>query len=359
MLHADLQINLHEFRTDICINSKAEIVVLFGPSGGGKSITLQAIAGLVEPHTGQITLNGNTLFDSSAGINLPPQQRHVGYVPQDYALFPHRTVAENIAYGLQRLPRFEIRQRVDDQLELMNLRSEAGRRPSEISGGQRQRTALARALATQPSLLLMDEPFAAVEEPLRDVLGKELMRSHRQFEIPVILVTHDLAQAFTLADQLVVIEEGISVQAGPSESVYRSPSRPSVARLLGMTNIVSATIVSSRDGKAICRIMGIEQLVTANAILQAGDEVMLGVYPEAIILSGEAENIAGSTLLEGKVREIRGLGLDHNISMQVGTEQLQIRLSHKEFTALSPDLGDQLFARILPEDIHIFADPTG
>jgi molybdate transport system ATP-binding protein len=355
MFHANLQIDLHEFRTDIQIHAKAEVVVLFGPSGGGKSITLRAIAGLVTPRAGQITLNGTTLFDSNEGINLAPQDRHVGYVPQDYALFPHRTVAENIAYGLHGLQKQEAFHRVEEQLELMNLAAEAGRRPSAISGGQRQRTALARALATQPSLLLMDEPFAAVEEPLRDVLAAELVRIHRHFEIPVILVTHNLAQALMLADQLVVIEAGKSVQAGPSTQVFKSPSRPSIARLLGMTNILHGAIVARDGDLVICKIEGIDADFIVFSSRQIGEELKLGVHPKAITLMQEVGDSVGTTVLEGIVRETQALGLEHNITLTVGTERLQVRLSHREFNALQIDPGKPLFARLHPDDLHVFA----
>jgi molybdate transport system ATP-binding protein len=236
----------------------------------------------------------------------------------------------------------------------MNLSSEANRWPSEISGGQRQRTALARALATRPSLLLMDEPFAAVEEPLRDILRAELMRIHKKFEIPVILVTHDLAQALTLANQLIVIENGISVQSGPSEEVYRSPSHPSVASLLGMSNIMRGTIVENRESSAIAKIDGSDLMLEIPTRKQPGSEVLLGFHPEAITLLSVASEDTKSNALEGKVLEARTLGIDHSVSFEIGTVQVEVRLTHRDYRELDIRPGHRLIASIRPTDIHIF-----
>lgn len=186
-------------------------VVLFGPSGSGKSLTLQAIAGLLAPDQGRIVLNGRVLFDSEAGINLPPRKRHVGLVFQDYALFPHLNVQDNVAFGLKRLfrrlpPKDELR--VEQAMDLVGVRDLAKNLPAEISGGQKQRTALARALVTDPEVLLLDEPFSALDQPLRLKMRTELSAILERVHLPLVLVTHDMDEAQSFAHTLVAYCRG-------------------------------------------------------------------------------------------------------------------------------------------------------
>jgi molybdate transport system ATP-binding protein len=176
MLEVRLQKSFDGFRLDIDFTVEGGLVVLFGPSGSGKSLTLQALAGTVQPDTGRIVLDGQPLYDSASRLDLPPQQRRVGYVPQHYALFPHLTVTQNIGFGLTRLSRRARAQRVAELLDLCSIQGLEHRLPRQLSGGQQQRVALARALAVQPRLLLLNEPFAALDMMLRETLREELVQ---------------------------------------------------------------------------------------------------------------------------------------------------------------------------------------
>jgi molybdate transport system ATP-binding protein len=200
-----------------------ELAVLFGFSGAGKSMTLQMIAGLMDPDRGTITLGEKVLFDSRAGITLPPQDRSIGYVFQDLALFPHMTVRGNIAYGIRDMGKKEGREKVDEMIEIFHLEGLEVKRPPEISGGQQQRVALARALIGQPALLLLDEPFSALDSPLRAEMQDYLLKIKKEFNIPVILVTHDLPEAYTLAERIIVYSEGRISQAGLPQEVLANP----------------------------------------------------------------------------------------------------------------------------------------
>lgn len=196
-------------RSSFCTTDKR--LVLFGPSGSGKTLTLQAIAGMLKPDKGTIRFNGNVLFDSTAEINLPARRRNVGYVFQNYALFPHLSVRDNIGFGLKKL--FgpldrEAMARVADLIDAFGLSKVAGLKPASISGGQQQRTALARALAPSPSLLLLDEPFSALDQPLRVMMRDELSRTLEQFNIPMIMVTHDSDEVVSFAQSVVVYRDG-------------------------------------------------------------------------------------------------------------------------------------------------------
>ncbi len=196
-------------------------LVLFGPSGSGKTLTLQSVAGLLDPDEGVIRVNGHTLFDSTAGVNVPTRRRRVGYVFQDYALFPHKTVWENVAFGLRplfrRVSREDVR-RVDGLLDLFSLAPLTRHTPAQLSGGQRQRVALARTLATQPRMLLLDEPFSALDQPLRQRMRRELSLVLDNFDIPMIMVTHDSDEVESFADAVVVYRSGCVVGVHTTES---------------------------------------------------------------------------------------------------------------------------------------------
>jgi len=200
-----------EFLLRSQFSSTDRALVLFGPSGSGKTLTLRAIAGMLTPDEGYIRVNGDVVFDSSAGINTPTRHRKVGYLFQDYALFPHLTVQENIAFGLKplfgRIGREQAR-RVKELIEIFGLGKITGQKPVALSGGQQQRTALARALATSPKMLLLDEPFSALDQPLRIRMRKELARILETFDIPMIMVTHDSDEVASFAKTIVVYHNG-------------------------------------------------------------------------------------------------------------------------------------------------------
>jgi molybdate transport system ATP-binding protein len=200
------------FALDIAFRSNSRRIALFGPSGAGKSLTLRAIAGLLKPDEGRIVLNDRKLFDSAAGVDVPPQQRRVAYLFQDYALFPHLTVAQNIHFGLVqglRNPRKQTRMPSAERwIDAFGLRELVARMPSQISGGQRQRVALARALATEPDIVLLDEPFSALDPALRVRMREELKGLQVQLEVPMLLISHDPEDVEALADHVFEIRNG-------------------------------------------------------------------------------------------------------------------------------------------------------
>ena len=217
-----------EFHLHAAFATTDNRVVLFGPSGSGKTLTLRSIAGLMRPDAGAITLDGRVIFDSDQDVFLPPRERAIGYVFQDYALFPHLSVRQNVAFGLAPMTgrlTGEERERVEEIMELFGISALADVRPSRISGGQRQRVALARALACQPRALLLDEPFSALDIPLRQRVRVELAGILSRLDIPLVMVTHDPADVAFFGGDVVSYAEGKVLEVQPAEAMRRSMVR--------------------------------------------------------------------------------------------------------------------------------------
>ncbi|MBV9928917.1 MAG: ABC transporter ATP-binding protein [Acidobacteria bacterium] len=234
-LSIDIEKRLATFDLRVRLEVGAEILVLFGPSGAGKTQTLNAVAGLTTPDAGEIVLGGDVFFRSGQNgnaFNLPPRRRRVGYVFQQYALFPHMTALENVAYALWRQP--GARARAEELLGRMHLERLAGRYPHELSGGQQQRVAIARALAMRPRVLLMDEPFSALDSPTRQRLHQDLIDLQREERLIVVYVTHNLSDAFAVGHRLAIMREGRIEQVGVPEDVRRNPANPLVLAALGL-----------------------------------------------------------------------------------------------------------------------------
>ncbi len=284
MLEFQLRRRLDGFQLDLDLAAPPEsIIVLFGPSGAGKSMTLGAIAGFIPLDAGRIVVDGRVLLDSAKGIDLPPQQRRIGLVRQDLALFPHLTVEQNIAYGLFREPAHTVRERTDNLLCLMHLDGLGARHPGELSGGQQQRVALARALAPQPNLLLLDEPFSALDAPTRIALRHELCELQRELKVPMLFVTHDLGEAYFLADQLVVMDTGKILQSGTPGEILRRPQSLMVARATGVKNILPGVVVAHDQQASRVRVG--DAIVEAPPYpFDAGAPVHLCLRPERIML---------------------------------------------------------------------------
>jgi molybdate transport system ATP-binding protein len=260
----------------------APVLALLGPSGSGKTTLLRAVAGLVEPAAGRIAFRGRIWFEP--GRSLRPQQRRVGMLFQDYALFPHRTAAENIAYGLRRTPRIERDARTTELLELFSLGHLAARRPSELSGGERQRVALARTLAPRPALLLLDEPLSALDAPSRERLRDELRRRLLAAATPAVVVTHDRNEALALGDLVGVMADGKLHQVGPIEEVFQRPANEAVAHAVGVDAVLPATVLDVAAGLARFRTGSSE--ITGLALDAAlGDAGFVCIRGEEVVLS--------------------------------------------------------------------------
>ena len=242
MLKARIKRTLPGFELDVDLKLDHEMLAVLGPSGSGKTMTLQCIAGLTRPDTGRIEINDQVLFDSAADINLPPQRRKVGFVFQNYALFPHMTVTENVAYSIHHLRASEVKEKVGHLLNIMNVSSLAGRYPKQLSAGQQQRVAIARALAPDPDVLLLDEPFSALDSQLKERLELELLELQRDYHGSMLLVTHDLAEGYKLGSQIAIYQSGRIAQCDSRQRVFTQPVNRTVARLTGVRNLMDGVV---------------------------------------------------------------------------------------------------------------------
>lgn len=262
-LYVDIVKPLFSFSLDATFTTNHEVLGILGASGSGKSMALRCIAGLETPTTGKIILNGRVLFDSEQGINLPSRERRIGFLFQNYALFPHLTVAQNIAFGLQHLPQNEQKQRVKTQLATVQLSELATRFPHELSGGQQQRVALARALASQPEVLLLDEPFSALDTHLRSQLEHQLIETLATYPGVTLFVSHNLEEVYRVCQNLLVLGSGRIMAFNSKANIFERPPTFEVAKLTGCKNFSQVQVISATEIEAIdwgCRLQVVEPI---------------------------------------------------------------------------------------------------
>jgi iron(III) transport system ATP-binding protein len=287
---------------DVSIHvADGEFVTLLGPSGCGKSTTLAAVAGLDRPDGGRITVGGKTYFDSARGIYLPPESRGCGLVFQSYALWPHMTVADNVAFPLtlRKVKTADRKRRIAEVLALVEMEPYADRYPHMLSGGQQQRVALARTLVYQPSILLLDEPLSNLDAKLRDRARAWLAELRTRLGLTTIYVTHDQIEALSLSDRIVVMSAGRIAQLGSPQDIYERPADPFVADFIGTTNFLPAKVAALTGGVATLELADGQRVeVTAGRPPVAGSRVTLAFRPEQMraATAGEASGAEGSVI---------------------------------------------------------------
>ncbi len=331
-----------------------EIIVLFGHSGAGKSVTLQLVAGLMKPASGRISIDDRVVFDADALINLAPQERGVGYVVQDLALFPHMTVAENIAFGIP--PGRDRTARVAELLALLRLDGMAERRPRTLSGGQQQRVALARALGRDARILLLDEPFSALDDSLRTGLRRELLRLKEQLGLTILFVTHDLREAHLLADRIAVFDAGRVLQYGPRDDVFRRPASRRVGELTGVANIWAAVVREASDSEVVVEASGaILHCVSPGRTFALGEAVDVLVRAERINLRRETHAPVDQNQFAMTIAEEYAYGSSHVLRLRpasVGPE-MEVEIAARPYEVLNIAARRDWTVEIAPADLHV------
>jgi molybdate transport system ATP-binding protein len=329
------------------------ITVLFGASGSGKTTVLRCLAGLERPEKGSIYFGAENWFDAGKNSFLPPRKRGVGFVPQDYALFPHLTVARNVGYGVNELPAAERVARVAETLRWLGLGGLENRLPRELSGGQQQRVALARAVVRRPKLLLLDEPFASLDTPTRLRLRGELRQLLRQSGIPTMLVTHDRFEALALGDDVVVWHDGRNVQQGAAHEVFSRPLNLAVAEITAVETIQPGHILETHDGLATVAV-GDARLTALAADLPAGGrEVYICIRAEDVILM-RADTVQSSprNRLAATVRTVAREGPLVRVNLDCGFP-LTALLTRPACEELALREGVQLVALVKAPQVHL------
>jgi ABC-type sulfate/molybdate transport systems ATPase subunit len=326
------------FALDLEFHAADGVTVLFGPSGSGKTLILDSIAGFVRPDEGRILLDDAILFDGAAGVHLPPQARNCGYVFQNYALFPHMSLRENLEFAAERRPRLERHRRVKEMLERFRLTEAAGRRPHELSGGQRQRCSIARALIGAPKLLLLDEPAQGLDAPLRQEFYAVLRQVRADFKTPVLLVTHDLDECFELAEEMIVVREGRIVQNGKPCQILDSPASLDVARLLGAFNLLPAEIRTLDPGRKTSRVQ-IGEFELDGPYFPGrlkGDRVTICVRPEQLTVlprNGRPGSNQMPAVLSRVIQKAQGVRLEFagNIAVDLSQAEYERQRDNREW----------------------------
>ena len=330
-----------------------DFITLLGPSGCGKTTTLRMIAGLETPTTGEITIGDQVVFSSGKHINISAAKREVGFLFQNYALWPHMTVSQNISFGLETLkwPKKEVGQRVDEMLRIMKIEQFRGRYPAELSGGQQQRVAIARTLAPKPKVLFMDEPLSNLDAKLRGEMRTELKRLHKDTGSTFVYVTHDQLEAMTLSTRICLMNEGVLQQYDPPLTVYNRPANRFVADFVGnpTMNLIKAAAKQVGEKTAEISLLGCKARFTAEkAFTLPSEQVTVGIRPEFLPITpdGAFEGTAYSTL---------PAGMETTVRIRIGDEVL----SSVIFGAIDYEVDAKIRFHVSGTGILLFDTETG
>jgi molybdate transport system ATP-binding protein len=356
------------FHLDLEFRVPTGITILFGASGAGKTTLLDLIAGLKTPDRGHIRVGERVLFDSENRINVSIRKREIGYVFQDLALFPHLTVDDNVGYGLQAVEAHHRRSQVEQALASLGILPLRSRRPAQLSGGERQRVALARALVTRPSLLLLDEPLAALDVPVRMKIAEDLRHTIQNLPIPVLYVTHSRDEVFALGERLLVLEQGKLIAQGTPHAVLSAPRAETVAQLAGFENIFDAEVRSVHEerGTMTCRISNARteampvELETPLVRAQPGTRLKVGISAGDVLLATSAPvGLSARNILPGRL-----ISLDERDTIIVARADCGIELAvhltlgARDSLGLAP--GRQVWVIFKTHSCHLLAeDPAG
>ena len=353
---------LRNFSLDV---EEGEFVSLLGPSGCGKTSLLRAIAGLEVIHGGTISVNGRLL--SQNGYTMAPERRNMGLIFQSYALWPHMTVFKNIAYGLKlrHWDRKDIARRVAEVLDVVGLEGMEERLPSQLSGGQMQRVAVARSLAPEPAVLLFDEPLSNLDAKLRESMRFELRRIQKEIGTTAIYVTHDQAEAMVISDRIILMNKGQIVQEGSADDLYERPSTSFAAKFLGFSNLMPARVeapANAANGLGLLRLEDAEGTTIRGVVqtgMQVGDSVTISIRPEAIRVERDgrhSSDYGDAVRLPGTIRDLVYAGNLCDAFVDIGQTQLRAQLLPSELVRLA--VGDNVRAVFDSHSVWTVADST-
>jgi molybdate transport system ATP-binding protein len=347
-----------DFELNLSVALPPGITILFGPSGAGKTTLLNCVAGLVHPDQGRIATQQKVLFDSDRGINLSPQFRRVGYVFQDLALFPHLSVLSNVEYGLFQLDREQREQRSAAILESFRIAHLGSRKPTEISGGERQRVALARALVIDPSILLLDEPLAALDAITKSKIVEDLRAWNQEHRIPILYVTHSRDEVFALGERVIVLENGHSIAQGTPHQVMSAPRQETVAQLAGFENIFDATVTAVHEdrGTMVCQLAGGKvEIETPLVKAEVGSALRVGIRAGDILLASIAPvGLSARNIIPGRIVSLAQHDVIVVAKVDCGVEmEVHLTLAARDSLQLHP--GREVWLVVKTHSCHLMS----
>ena len=349
-----------EFSLDVELNATPGFTILFGPSGSGKTTLLDCVAGLAAPDAGRIAVGERVLFDANTAINRPVAKRAVGYVLQDLALFPHLTVQQNVEYGLGHLPCTERRQRAQAMLQEFRIDHLDQQRPAKISGGERQRVALARSLVTDPCVLLLDEPLAALDVATKSKIIDDLRLWNQVHRIPILYVTHSREEVMALGERVLVIDHGRIVAQGTPHQVLRAPLQETVAQLAGFENIFDAAVylIHEDRGTMTCRLQGNQSessvlLETPLIRAELGSRLRVGLRAGDILLAiAKPVGLSARNVIAGKLVSLERRDMMISARVDCGVE-MEVHLTLAARDALQLEAGREVWLVIKTHSCHL------
>jgi molybdate transport system ATP-binding protein len=345
-----------DFAIDLAFAIGPGITILFGPSGAGKTTLLDCIAGLTTPDAGKITVDGSVFFDREHAINLPAHRRKLGYVFQDLALFPHLTAEQNVQYGLSRLTADERRQKSDAILDSFRIAHQRHRKPKEISGGEKQRVAMARSLVTNPCVLLLDEPLTALDATTKSKIIDDLRDWNAAHSIPILYVTHNREEVFALGDRVLVLENGRIIADGTPHAVMAAPRHESLAQLIGFENILHATMTAVNEdrGTMTCRIASSKvELETPLLRAHAGSALLIGIRAGDILLATvHPIGLSARNIIPGRIVSLEQRDVIVAANVDCGVE-LEVHLTLAARDSLHLQLGLEVWLIVKTHSCHL------
>jgi molybdate transport system ATP-binding protein len=351
------------FVLDVAIEIPAGITIVFGPSGAGKSTLLDCIAGLLKPDSGHIEIGGVVVLDVERRIDVPPAKRKIAYVFQTLALFPHMTVEQNVAYGLADMPAPQRALRVNSMLEAFRVEQLAKRKADKISGGEQQRVALARSLATSPRVLLLDEPLTALDEGLKKSIMEDLRRWNAAQNIPILYVTHSRAEVDALGERVIVLDQGKIISTGRPHEVLDAPRRSSLAQASGFENLFSGVVTELREADGVMRVRlvrGACEIETPLGYAAAGTAVRLAIRAGDILLATERPyGLSARNVIAGKIISLEQRGTMFVAQVAADTDGAAVFTVHLTLgakRALELELNRPVWLVIKTHSCHVLED---
>jgi molybdate transport system ATP-binding protein len=347
------------FFLDVALEIPPGFTILFGPSGAGKSTLLDCIAGLLKPASGRIAVGSTVLFDAARGVNLPPQERRLGYVFQSLALFPHLSAEENVAYGLHKLDSAERRLRTERILAAFHLEKLRTQKPDELSGGEKQRVALARSLVTEPRALLLDEPLTGLDAGLKSAILDDLRAWNAEARIPILCVTHSRDEVDALGERVVALDRGRVVSEGAPLEVLEAPRKPRLAQIAGFENLLEGTVLDLRESDGVMRIalaQGGAELEVPLGCAAPGDRVRIAIRAGDILLAAEKpDRLSARNLLHGRIANLQERGALCWAKVDCGAEfQVHVTRGAARELALAP--GAAIWLIVKTHSCHVVRD---